>query len=195
MLLPAALVDATISEERLIGELKELCLDKLAIRVDSAYQDLFETGILDSTNMVRLLLHLEEQFGLRFAIEEIGAESFRSIDMIAKLVANRLNAGQNGVPHVVTANGIHPESDDTVTVIKALFLDKMNIKVESVKADLFQTGVFDSMTLVEFILHLEEHFELRFPMQELELDSILSIEKLADLVAAGKRAAAAGRGL
>jgi acyl carrier protein len=67
--------------------------------------------------------------------------------------------------------------------IRALFLDRLDIRIESPDADLFQTGVFDSMTLVEFILALEEHFGLRFPMEELELDSVLSVVRIAQLVA------------
>jgi acyl carrier protein len=67
--------------------------------------------------------------------------------------------------------------------IQGLILDKLSVRVESPKSDLFQTGVFDSLTLVQFILHLEEHFGLQLPIGNLDFDSFISIEKMAELVA------------
>jgi acyl carrier protein len=170
----------------LVREVQTLFLEKLNIRVDTTDQDLFQTGVLDSATMVRLLLHMEEHFALRLPIEEIGPDSLRSLESMAELVAGR-KSGQDGQIGAAHAAG-GPE--DTVHVIQTLFLDKMAIRVESVEADLFQTGVFDSMTLVEFILHLEEHFGLRFPMEDLELDSVLSVSKLAEMVTNGQHAPA-----
>jgi acyl carrier protein len=80
-----------------------------------------------------------------------------------------------------------PVSDVLIAEIQALFLERLSIRIESPDADLFQTGVFDSMTLVEFILALEEHFGLRFPMEELELDSVVSVVKIAELVASRRQ--------
>jgi acyl carrier protein len=52
----------------------------------------------------------------------------------------------------------------------------------TVDADLFQTGILDSMTLVQLILVLEECFELRLPMEDLELESFRSISNIAKLI-------------
>ena len=82
---------------------------------------------------------------------------------------------------------VAPVPSALIDEIQALFLDRLAIRIESADADLFQTGVFDSMTLVEFILALEEHFGLRFPMEELELDAVVSVVKIAELVASRKR--------
>jgi acyl carrier protein len=182
----SVLIDPGLSEqEKLTREVQGLFLAKLNTRVESHSQDLFETGVLDSATMVRLLLHIEEHFGIRLPIEEVGADSLRSVDSIARLVAGRRPAPAAPALAAESADG----GDDTIGAIRALFLEKMAIRIESVDADLFQTGVFDSMTLVEFILHLEERFELRFPMEDLELDSVLSVTKLAEMVRNGKLAA------
>jgi len=192
----------TSDEQAVIREIQTLFLDKLSIRVESADEDLFETGALDSVAMVRLLLHLEEHFGVRLPMQDLGADSFRSVAKIASLVVLRkdVKADQprqtNGV---ASGNGdsshANPQTADEqaglVAEIQALFLEKLSIRIESPEADLFQSGIFDSMTLVEFILHLEEYYGLRFPMEELELDSVLSVVKIAELVASRKQAAAA----
>jgi len=174
---------ALAGQQQLTREVQELFQEKLSIRVQSSNQDLFQSGILDSTNMVQLLLQIEERFGLRLPIEQVGADSLRSVGSIAELVSSC-----RSTPFMRPAPAPVEREEDTVRDIKALFLDKMAIRVDSVEADLFQTGVFDSMTLVEFILHLEEHFGLRFPMEDLELDSVLSVSKLAEMVNNGKRA-------
>jgi len=188
------------SQQLLIQEIETLFLEKLSIPIGSADEDLFQTGTLDSVAMVRLLLHLEEHFGVRLPMEDLGADSFRSVEKIAELVGGRIAASKgpaaNGVS-LSNGNGTiltspkPAEPDDLVSEIQALFLDKLAIRVESPAADLFQSGIFDSMTLVDFILGLEEHFGLRFPMEELELDSVLSVVKIAELVASRKQAAAA----
>ena len=106
-------------------------------------------------------------------------------------IVDRKNHLQGGPAIVHVAEGLAVfliRDCDDFNVVQGLPDD-----IESVDADLFQTGVFDSMTLVEFILHLEERFELRFPMEDLELDSVLSVTRLAEMVRNGKRAAAGDR--
>lgn len=72
--------------------------------------------------------------------------------------------------------------------IQQLFVEKLFIQVESVDMDLFQTGIFDSMTLVHFIPLLEEHFGLQFPMETLDIDSFRSVVQIAQFVADRKSA-------
>jgi D-alanine--poly(phosphoribitol) ligase subunit 2 len=166
--------------ELLVGELKTVFRDKLAIAVASADQDLFRSGILDSATTIRLLLAIEEHFGLRLPMSEIGAESFRTLANIAELVSELQRGPSPGLS----------EEDPTVAEVVALFREKMDISIESVGADLFRAGVFDSMTLVSFILHLEERFLIRFPMEELDIEVGVTVATLADLVNRGKVASA-----
>jgi acyl carrier protein len=180
------------NRQALVREVETLFMEKLSIRVESTDADLFQTGILDSVAMVRLLFHLEEHFGVHLPMEDLGTDSFRSVDEIADLVAGRKKANGNGNANGTPTAPVAPSAghDNLVDEILGLFLDKLAVRVESTDADLFQSGIFDSMTLVEFILHLEDHFGLHFPMEELELDSVLSVEKIAELVANRKATAA-----
>ncbi len=82
------------------------------------------------------------------------------------------------------------QQQNLIREIQALFLEKLALRVESAETDLFQTGILDSMTLVQFILHLEEHVGLHLPMEGLEVDSFRSVVKIAELVASRKAAPA-----
>ena len=75
--IPDLVETGRLDRETLIRAVQDLFLEKLNIRIASTSQDLFQTGILDSSNMVQLLLHMEEHFGLRLPIEEVGADSLR----------------------------------------------------------------------------------------------------------------------
>lgn len=62
--------------------------EHLHIEVPSVDTDLFETGVLDSMAFVELLLHLEQQFGLKVSFEDIQIDHFRSIRKIEAFVHN-----------------------------------------------------------------------------------------------------------
>ena len=80
--------------------------------------------------------------------------------------------------------------DPTILEIVDLFREKLDIRLESPHADLFHSGVFDSMTLVTFILHLEEKYAIRFPMEDLDLEAGVTVATLAGLVNRSRDAAA-----
>ena len=67
--------------------------------------------------------------------------------------------------------------------IDAIFLERLSIRVDSADTDLFQSGILDSMTLVRFILHLEQVLQLQLPMEDVELDSFRSVRSIAKLIA------------
>ena len=75
-------------QDKLIEEIRTLLLEKLSIRVETPGTDLLETGALDSMALVRLLIHLESQFGLNLPLGSLGIDPFRSVITIAELVAN-----------------------------------------------------------------------------------------------------------
>jgi methoxymalonate biosynthesis acyl carrier protein len=60
--------------------------------------DLFETAVLDSMVFVDLLLHLEREFGVTVALEDIEFDHFRSIERIAEFVANRVAWAEDTAP-------------------------------------------------------------------------------------------------
>src|SRR5205807_2097401 len=75
------------------------------------------------------------------------------------------------------------EQQKLVHEIQALLLEKLSVRVESADTELHQTGILDSMTLVQFILQMEEHFGFHLPMEDLEPDSFRSVAMIAELVA------------
>ena len=63
--------------------------DGLELQVD-VDTDVIVGGILDSLSFVRLLVSLEEEFGLEVNLAELDLEDFSSVSSIARLV------GENG---------------------------------------------------------------------------------------------------
>ena len=81
----------------ILERLRVLFLESLHIEVPSADTDLFETGILDSLQLVELLLQLEQRFGFRIKIDDIDLEDLRTLARIARLVAARTAAAGSQV--------------------------------------------------------------------------------------------------
>jgi D-alanine--poly(phosphoribitol) ligase subunit 2 len=65
----------------------QLFTDRLHTDVPAVDTDLFETGILDSLRFVELLAALEEDFGVRIAVEELEIDDFRNVSRIADFLA------------------------------------------------------------------------------------------------------------
>jgi D-alanine--poly(phosphoribitol) ligase subunit 2 len=73
----------------IIGRLGALFVESLHIEAPAADIDLFETGILDSLQLVELLLQLEQCFGFQIKIDDIDLDDLRTLARIARLVAAR----------------------------------------------------------------------------------------------------------
>lgn len=71
----------------LYDEVARLFAERLNIGVSSLDQDLFAAGILDSLTFVDLVLHLEQQFDIHIAADDLELENFRSVEKIAAFVA------------------------------------------------------------------------------------------------------------
>ena len=77
------------SEEDVASQVQALLAEKLFVTVESHEMDLLAAGILDSLTLVQMLMHLEERFGLRVAVEDLEIEDLRSIHTIARLIARQ----------------------------------------------------------------------------------------------------------
>jgi acyl carrier protein len=64
-----------------------------------------------------------------------------------------------------------------------LFAKKLNLEVSSVDTDLVETGLLDSLALVELLAQLEETFGLLVSTDDLELENFRSIARIAGFVA------------
>jgi len=70
----------------IIERLGAVFVESFHIEVPSADLDLLESGILDSFQMVQLLLEVEQRFGYRIKLEDIDLDDLRTLSRIARLV-------------------------------------------------------------------------------------------------------------
>jgi acyl carrier protein len=69
-----------------------------------------------------------------------------------------------------------------VRTIGKLIAEQLLVEVGSLEDDLLATGVLDSLTLIELLVNLEEHFGMRIPLDELQIEDIRSVRSIARLV-------------
>lgn len=74
------------------------------------------------------------------------------------------------------------EIEKIQTEITKLLTEKVHVKVHSPTTDLMETGLLDSMGLVELIAGIEEQFGIQVPMEEIGIDQFQSVERIADFV-------------
>lgn len=72
--------------------------------------------------------------------------------------------------------------------VQRLFVEALNVQAPSPETDLIETGVLDSLALVELLFALEREFGVTIPLEELDIDAFRSVAAIADFVA-GARAA------
>ena len=91
------------SDDAIVLRLAEIFVESLHIEPPSPDTDLFESGLIDSLQLVELLLQLERRFGLQIAIESIDLDNLRTVARIARMVA--ASAAASTRPEKKVANG------------------------------------------------------------------------------------------
>ena len=71
----------------LTNKLKRLFLEALNLEVPSADTDLIEASLMDSLALVKLLLPLGQEFHVRFSVDDLEIDSFRTLRSIEQHVA------------------------------------------------------------------------------------------------------------
>lgn len=66
--------------------------------------------------------------------------------------------------------------------LRALVLEHLHVDVPSPDADLLESGVLDSLQLVDLLLLIEQHFGQRIPIESIELDDLRSLGRIARLL-------------
>ena len=69
-----------------------------------------------------------------------------------------------------------------VSEISGLIAERLLVDVSAPEDDLLATGLLDSLSLIQLLTNLEEHFGIRVPLEDLQIDDIRSINSLARLV-------------
>jgi acyl carrier protein len=80
----------------LLARLNSLFLDKLNVRVPTPDTDLLASGLLDSMQIVELIVQIEQQFGLRIELESVDFDDLRSLEEIARLIRDSAPAAAAG---------------------------------------------------------------------------------------------------
>jgi D-alanine--poly(phosphoribitol) ligase subunit 2 len=179
--------------------------ESLAIQVGSPDTDLIETGALDSMALVQLAHAIEERFGLRLPpMSELDVDAFRSVATMTDLILDHrlesvesveepaVSSGREARPGPAV-NGKPAPAPDAARLavageIQSLLLTEFSVRVDSPDEDLFRGGALDSMTLVQFILALENHFGIQIPLDDLDLEKVTSVTRAADLVSSRRLA-------
>ena len=65
----------------------------------------------------------------------------------------------------------------------ALFVESFHVEVPSSDTDLLETGILDSFQFVELLFALEQRFGLRIKIENIDLDDLRTLSRIARLVA------------
>jgi D-alanine--poly(phosphoribitol) ligase subunit 2 len=83
------------------------------------------------------------------------------------------------------------DANSIVERLDALFVECFHVEVPSPDIDLLESGVLDSLQFVELLLQLERRFGLRVKVEDINLDDLRTLERIARLVAGNGAATAA----
>ena len=72
--------------------------------------------------------------------------------------------------------------DEIVRRLGRLFATRLHIEVPSAETDLIETGLLDSLRLVELLLHIETDLGWRIPLEDIDLDDLRSVRRIAALI-------------
>ena len=76
------------------------------------------------------------------------------------------------------------DANTIIERLEVLFVERFHIEVPSPDTDLVETGILDSFQFVELLLQLEQHFGFRIKIDDIDLDDLRTLSRIARLVAA-----------
>ena len=71
--------------------------------------------------------------------------------------------------------------------LRAFFSEKLSVEISSIDADLVQTGILDSLALVELLTYVEKEFETEISLDDIDIEDFHSIARIAEYVNAHSR--------
>ena len=71
---------------------------------------------------------------------------------------------------------------DLTTNIRQLFADHLAIEVPNSETDLIESGLLDSLAMVDLLVHLEREFKFTVVMDELDVEDFRCVQRIADYV-------------
>ena len=67
--------------------------------------------------------------------------------------------------------------------ITDIFAERFETKLDSENLDLLETGIVDSVRIVELVLEMEQRFGVSLPFEELEIEDFRTVPRLAERIA------------
>ena len=68
--------------------------------------------------------------------------------------------------------------------VVAIYRDALDIEVEGLDVDVFESGLLDSLGLVVLVAEIEERYGMRIPFETLDIDEFRTVRSLARIVEA-----------
>jgi acyl carrier protein len=81
-------------------------------------------------------------------------------------------------------------AENIVERLGALFVETFQIETPAADADLLEAGILDSLQFVELLVRLEEEFELRIKIDDIDLDDLRTLARMAQMIAENSARAA-----
>ena len=66
--------------------------------------------------------------------------------------------------------------------VQQLFLETLNVQVPSAEADLIESGLIDSLALVELLFAIEREFSVSLPLDDLEIENFRSVNRISEVI-------------
>lgn len=76
------------------------------------------------------------------------------------------------------------EANAILERLGALFIESFHVEVPSSDTDLLENGILDSLQFVELLVQLEQHFGFRIRIDDIDIDDLRTLARIARLVAA-----------
>jgi len=75
------------------------------------------------------------------------------------------------------------ERDRLEREIATIFVERFDTRLASDDVDLIETGLVDSVKIVELVLELEQRFGVSLPFEDLEIEDFRTVPRLAERIA------------
>jgi D-alanine--poly(phosphoribitol) ligase subunit 2 len=67
--------------------------------------------------------------------------------------------------------------------ITDIFAERFETRLDSVEVDLLESGIVDSVRIVELVLEIEQRFGVSLPFEALEIEDFRTVPRLAERIA------------
>jgi D-alanine--poly(phosphoribitol) ligase subunit 2 len=76
------------------------------------------------------------------------------------------------------------DANAVIQQLGTVFVEHFHIEAPSPDTDLLENGILDSFQFVELLVQLEQRFSLRIKIDDIDLDDLRTLARIARLVAA-----------